>query len=115
MTLEQKPCAGPHHLPARGSIAEKFQGLWQPGPAAVVTSCIFPLSHSLVLSVPNTLDYPEQAYAACHVSFCQVIQNLLILPVFGAGDPSSKLGPVRCLPCRNKEEGGGGLYGAAVL
>lgn len=115
MTLEQKPCAGPHRLPVRDSITEKFPGLWHPGPAAVVPSCVFPLSHLSVLSVPNNLGDPEQTYAACHFIFCQVIQSLLIRPVFGAGDPSSKLGPVRCATPEILEENRGGLDRVAVL
>lgn len=53
--------------------------------------------------------------AAFYFIFWQMMQNLFILPMFGADGPSSKLGPV-CfvLPWRNKEKDRGGLDSIAV-
>lgn len=94
----------------QSGVTEKLQELWTAGPAAVVTTCVFRSSHLLVLFVPNTLGFPVQTCTTRYFIFCQVIQNLYILPIFEAGDPSSKLGP-----WRNKETDRGGLGRTAGL
>lgn len=66
------------------------------GPATVATNFVLPSSLLLVLSAPA---------AAFYFIFWHVMQNLFILPMFGADGLSSKLGPV-CfvLPWRYKEK-----------
>lgn len=93
MTLEQNSTV-PHHLPVRGH--REVLRTPAPRPCSSDHHLCLSLSHLLVLSVPNTLAYPMQTGAACYFIFCRAIQNLYILPIFGAGDPSSKLGPVLC-------------------
>lgn len=53
-------------------------------------------SHLLVFPVPKAWGYTEQTGCGLHSICCQVIQNLFVLPVFGAEDPRPHLGPMLC-------------------
>ena len=78
------------------------------GPAAhsrVTSSLSF--SHLLVFCVPNTLGCPVQTCLS--LISCQAGQSLFIPPVFGAVDPSPKLGLMLCAPPKKQGERQGWL------
>lgn len=82
-------------------------------------------SYLLILSVPKTLGYPVSSlllpWDRRSLPRPSVIlpflprDRVLILPTFGADDPSLNLGPVLVLPWRSKEKYKGGLDSTAAL
>lgn len=88
MPTEKRPGHMPPHLPG-GDLMTKVVRTPTPGPQQGHQFCLSPW---LVFSVPNASGRPVQT--CFHLISCQRRQNLFILPVLGADDPSPRFGLV---------------------
>uniref|UniRef100_A0A4X1U7Z4 MORN repeat containing 4 n=1 Tax=Sus scrofa TaxID=9823 RepID=A0A4X1U7Z4_PIG len=98
MTWERKPWEWPHHLPGRASISGG-RPLQLQLPALSFPSLARWVSPSLTLWSPST----DQLLPSSHFLFCRVMQNLSLLLLIGADDPSPRSGPGLCAALERKK------------